>query len=67
MKELILEIYFSGVNGKWYRGVNGKQYRKSWKEFNELKNIDQNYYCLNYYDINVNSHKMQNIVKVLGK
>ena len=30
MKELILEIYFSGVNGKWYRGVNGKQYRKSW-------------------------------------
>ena len=37
-------IYPAGINGKWYR--------KSWKEFNVLKNIDQRYYCSNYYDVN---------------
>ena len=37
-----------------YSGINSKWYRKSWKEFDNLKNIDQNYYCSNYYDINVN-------------
>ena len=26
-------------------GINGKWYRKRWNEFNELKNIDQKYYC----------------------
>ena len=30
-----------------------------WKEFNELKNIDQNYYCSNYYDVNVNKYKVK--------
>ena len=47
LEELILDIY-SGVNGKWYR--------KSWKEFDELKNIDQKYYCSNYYDVSVNKY-----------
>ena len=28
---------YSGVNGKWYRGT--------WKEFDELKNIDRRYNC----------------------
>ena len=37
-----------------YSGINSKWYRKSWKEFDNLKNIDQNYYCSNYYDININ-------------
>ena len=29
--------------------INGKckWYRKSWKEFDELKNFDQKYYCPN--------------------
>ena len=39
------DIYFS-VNGKWYK--------KSWKEFDRLKYIDQRYYCSNYYDVSVN-------------
>ena len=39
------EIYF-GVNGKWYR--------KSWKEFDKLKNIDQKNYCSSYYDVKLN-------------
>ena len=37
-----------------YSGINSKWYRKPWKEFDNLKNIYQNYYCSNYYDINVN-------------
>ena len=32
----------------------GRWYEKSWKEFNELKNIDRNYYCSNYHDVSVN-------------
>ena len=37
-----------------YSSVNGKWYRKSWKEFDELKNIDQKYYCSNYFNVNAN-------------
>ena len=29
----------------------------SYKEFDELKNIDQKYYCSNYYGVNVNKYK----------
>ena len=39
-----------------YSGINGKWYRNSWKEFNELKNIDQKYYFSNYYDVSVNKY-----------
>ena len=34
-----------------YSGINGKWYRKTWKEFNELKSINQKYYCSNHYDV----------------
>ena len=33
-----------------------KWYRKSWKEFDQAKNIDQKYYCSNYYDVSVNNN-----------
>ena len=46
------KIYFRDI----YSGINGKWYRKSWKEFNELKNIDQKYYCSNYCDVSVNKY-----------
>ena len=36
--------YFRGI----YSGGNGKWYKKSWKEFNQFKNIDQKYYCSSY-------------------
>ena len=39
-----------------YSGINGKGCRKSWKEFDELKNIDQKYYCSNYDDVRVNKY-----------
>ena len=31
-----------------YSGINKKWYNKSWKEFNQLKNIDQKFYCADY-------------------
>ena len=37
-------------------GINGKWYRKSWKEFDQLKSIDQKYYCSDYYDVSVNKY-----------
>ena len=53
--EVIKEGAFGGTYFREiYSGVNGKWYRKSRKEFDELKNNDQNYYCSNCYDVNVN-------------
>ena len=48
--EIIKEGAFAGTYFRdIYSGVNGKWYRKSSKEFDELKNIDQKCYCSNYY------------------
>ena len=49
------------INGFWckqniYSGVNGKWCRNSWKEFNQLKDIVQKYYCSNYYDVSVSKY-----------
>ena len=41
------DIYFS-VTRKWYR--------KPWKELDLLKDIDQKYYCSDYYDVSVNRY-----------
>ena len=39
-----------------YSDINGKWYRKTWKEFDEMKIIDQKYYCSNYFDTSVNKY-----------
>ena len=39
-----------------YSGINGKWCKKSWKEFKQLKDIDQKFYCSDYYDISVNKY-----------
>ena len=39
-----------------YSGMNGKWQKNSWKEFVQLKNINKKYYCLDYYDANVNKY-----------
>ena len=44
--------YFTDI----YSGVNGKWYKNPWKEFDQLKNIDQKFYCLDYYDASVNEY-----------
>ena len=38
-----------------YSSIYGKQYRKTWKEFDQLKYIDQKFYCLDY-DTSVNKY-----------
>ena len=44
--EVIKEGAFGGTYFRdIYFFVNGKWHKKSWKEFNELNNIDQTYYC----------------------
>ena len=40
-----------------YSGINGKWYKKSWKGLDELKDIDQNYYFSNHYEVNINKYK----------
>ena len=47
--------YFKDI----YSGINRKQYRKLSQELNELKNIHQNYYFSNYYDVNINKYKVK--------
>ena len=39
-----------------YSSINAKWYKNSWKEFDELKDIDQKYHCSNYYDASVNKY-----------
>ena len=39
-----------------YSGINDKWDKKSWKEFDQLKDIDQRYYCSNCYDVSVNKY-----------
>ena len=55
--EVIKEGAFGGTFFRCiYFGINGKWYRKSRKGFGELKNIDRNYYCSNYYVVTVNKY-----------
>ena len=42
-----------------YSGVTGKWYKKSWKEFDQLKDIDQKFYCSDYYDVIVNKYDVK--------
>ena len=58
--EVIKECAFGGTCFREiYSSVNGKWSRKSWKEFDELGDIDQKYYCSNYYDVSVNKYGLQ--------
>ena len=58
--EVIKEEAFRGTYIRdIYSGVNCKWCRKSWKDFNELKNISQNYYCSNHHDASVNKYNVK--------
>ena len=39
-----------------FPSFNGEWYRKSWKKFDQLKDMDQRFYCSSYYDISVNKY-----------
>ena len=36
-----------------YAGINENWYKNSWKELNQLKNINKKYYSSDYYDLSV--------------
>ena len=58
--ELMKEGAFGGTYFRdIYSGIKCKWYKKPRKEFDELKNIGQRYYCSNYYDINVNKYSVK--------
>ena len=57
--KMLVEVIKEGAFGRTYfrdiySGVTGKWYKKSWKEFDQFKNIDQKFYCSSYYDVSVN-------------
>ena len=42
-----------------YSNVTGKFYKNSWKEFEELKNINKKYYCSDFYDVKLNYYGVE--------
>ena len=55
--QIITEGAFGGTYFRdIYSNVNGKWYKNSWKEFNFSKDIDDNYYSSNFYDVKVNKY-----------
>ena len=56
--EVIKEGAFRGTYFREhiYSGVNGKWYKNCWKEFDQLKDIDQKYYFSSCYDVSVNKY-----------
>ena len=55
--EIIKEGAFGGTYFRdIYSGVNNKWHKNSWKESDVLGNIDQKYYCSDYYDVSVNKY-----------
>ena len=68
--EIIKEGAFGGTYFRdIYSSVNEKWYKKSWKEFDQVKKIDQNYYCSDYYDVIVNKDgvKCGTSLRIFGK
>ena len=55
--EVIREGTFGGTYFRdIYSGVTENWYKNSWKEFDQLKDIDQKFYCSDYYDVSVNKY-----------
>ena len=61
--EVIKEGTFGGTYFRnIYSGVIRKRYKKSWKEFDQLKDIDQKYYSLDYYGVSVNKCRVKCVI-----
>ena len=57
--KIITEGAFGGTYFRdIYFNVNGKWYKKTWKEFDQVKDIDQKYYCSDYYDVSVKKYSV---------
>ena len=42
-----------------YSRVNNKFYKNSWKEFEELKNVDKKFHCSDFYDVVLNYYGVE--------
>ena len=47
--------YFRNI----YSNVSNKWYKNSWKEFEELKDIDKKYYCSYFHDVGLNCYHVE--------
>ena len=57
---MIEEGAFGGTYSRdIYSSVNVEWYKKSWKELDQLKNIDQKYYCSDNYDVSVDKYSVK--------
>ena len=60
MEEQISYVPPNTFGGTYFRdiycGVNGRWYKKSWKEFDQLKDIGQKYYCSDYCNVSANKY-----------
>ena len=55
--EIIREDAFGGTYFRdIYSSVTREQYKKSWKKFDQLKDIDQKFYCSDCYDRSINKY-----------
>ena len=58
--EVIREGAFVGTYFRdIYSNVSKKWYKNSWKEFDQLKNIDAKFYASVYYEKNLNKYKVK--------
>ena len=58
--EVIREGAFGGTYFRnIYSGINKKWYKNSWKEFDQLKNIDAKIYTSDYYGKYLNKYKVK--------
>ena len=58
--EVIKEGSFGGTYFRdIYSDINGKWYKKTWKELDRLKKIDQKYYNSDYYDVSVSKYGVE--------
>ena len=56
-----VEIIKEGASGGTYfrdssSSINEKWFKNSQKEFDQLKSINQKYYCSNYYDVSISKY-----------
>ena len=42
-----------------YSSTTGMWYKKSWKKFDQFKNIDQRFYFSDFYDVSVNKYAVK--------
>ena len=58
--EIIKEGAFGGTYFRHiYSSINGKWHNKSRKEFDQLKDNDQKFYCSDYYNVSVNKYDVK--------